>query len=335
MGSITQKDPKSHSPAPYRTGHRGSHNPSPSLHPHIRVSPVLVWAHTVLCILAHGLTVEPQRRGLAVWPPGLWVTTKCPHFRIRKGLRFSHPAHFSYGETEAQRGERTSCVCSMLVSYVYVRLTSLNTDIWWVFVTRETATLHLCEGGTWAGTRAQPPPLAHGACVVKSGGEAGRSVLWIGFTMPGAQQIFAVLINKAKKEKREGGLEGGQRDHGPRASVTCPSHWSPSLPLVVLLNTGHGPLTALQWHPPYSKGGPKSRGAPILPSSPLRPHLPPAHLAVPGGVSGTLLPQTSWRWLCLSRAPARHLHRSLLKLFTQKSPSQWVFPDHPSFKNYV
>lgn len=28
----------------------------------------------------------------------------------------------------------------------------------------------------------------------------------------------------------------------------------------------------------------------------------------------------------------RHLHRSLLKLFTQKSPSQWAFPDHRSFK---
>lgn len=57
LGSITQKDPKSHSPAPYRTGHRGSHKPSLSLNPHIRMPPVFMWAHTVLCSLAHGLTV--------------------------------------------------------------------------------------------------------------------------------------------------------------------------------------------------------------------------------------------------------------------------------------
>lgn len=97
----------------------------------ICVFPKLMWAHVVLCSLTRVFTACTEvpvhaGRATALCPCGLAPRTLGSHrvssFNIGKGLRSSDPARFSYRETEARGGERTFCLCSMLVSSVHVRL---------------------------------------------------------------------------------------------------------------------------------------------------------------------------------------------------------------------
>lgn len=132
------------------------------------------------------------------------------------------------------------------------------------------------------------------------------------------------LVNETRRKERKKKREGGREDR--QTTDRGPFHWSPNLLLVTLLNSGvepSQPSSIIHVIPGESRVTYRAPNASSSPSSHAYllqlPHWAPAcfwpsaHTLLPQGLCTCCV-------VCQKCSP-KHLHCSLLQVFTQKSPS--------------